>query len=91
MALIYGSQALLAALVGVWVGRRAPGVSGMAALLLAAWLGELAALTLFGNLLANEIDPEVAWVFWWMGTCGPLQPLAALLGALVVRSAGKRG
>jgi hypothetical protein len=83
---IYGSQALLAALVGFRLARHVAGWPAIVAIVLGGWLGELLVLTLFGNLLANEIDPEVAYVFWWMGTGGPLQPIAAILGGLVARS-----
>ena len=83
--LIYGSQAVLAAGL-TWIVIRREAVSRLAdvmVLVTGAWIGELVALTLGGNLLANEIDPVNAWVFWWMGTGGPLQPIAALLGGLV--------
>lgn len=74
----------------------------MLTLVVGAWLGELLVLTLGGNLLANELDPPIAWFYWWMGTGGSLQPAAASAGALLgwmVRTsdtppmapAGKRG
>ena len=80
---IYGSQALLAALYGLWVGRVEPSRVWMLTLVTGAWLGELLALTLGGNLLANELDPPVAWFYWWMATGGPLQPVAASAGGLL--------
>ncbi len=80
---IYGSQALLAALCGLWVGRIEPSAVRMLTLVFGAWLGELLALTLGGNLLANELDPPVAWFYWWMATGGPLHPVAASVGGLL--------
>jgi hypothetical protein len=82
---IYGSQALLAALVGLVLARTRGDLGRweLAMLIAGAWLGELAVLTLGGTLLANELDPNVAWFFWLMGTGGPIQPAAAVLGALI--------
>ena len=83
--LIYSSQAILAAGL-TWLVMRREAVSRMTDVLVlvsGAWIGELIALTVGGNLLANEIDPANAWVFWWMGTGGPLQPIAALVGGLI--------
>jgi len=83
--LIYGSQAMLAA-IGLFIfASRETGVVALhdlAGFVIGAWLGELVALTLGGNLLANELDPDTAWVYWWMGTGGPIQPLAALAGGV---------
>jgi hypothetical protein len=83
--LIYGSQAILAAglswaFLSLRESRARPVRVSLVAL--GAWIGELIALTLGGNLLANELVPEVAWVFWWMGTGGPIQPVAAIAGGL---------
>lgn len=80
---IYGSQALLAALCGLILGRVEPSRAWILPLVVGAWFGELLALTLGGNLLANELDPPIAPFYWWMGTGGPLQPAAANAGALV--------
>jgi hypothetical protein len=84
--LIYGSQAVLAA-VGLYIFARHEsgelGIRRLAALVLGAWLGELLALTLGGNLLANELDPDIAWFYWLMGTGGPIQPVAAFAGGLL--------
>ena len=92
---IYGLQAILAAMaLYVFVRRQAlaPSVRDVVLLVVGAWLGELLALTAGGNLLANEIDPEIAWFFWLMGTGGPLQPAAAAIGGLIgLRSRRPRG
>ena len=88
---IYGSQALLAAIVGLRLSRYPARWLAIVAIVIGAWLGELLALTLFGSLLANEIDPEVAYIFWWMGTGGPLQPAAAVLGAAIGLGLRSRG
>lgn len=84
--LIYGSQAVLAAIGLLIFARRERGELGprrLAGLIVSAWLGELLVLTLGGNLIANEIDPDTAWFYWLMGTGGPLQPLAALAGGVM--------
>lgn len=81
--LIYGSQALFAAMVGFVAGPflvNAFGFRGAVIAILTAWIGEFVALTLGGTILANELVPEVGWFYWLMGTGGPLQPLAALVG-----------
>ena len=83
---IYGSQALMALILTALLIRfRDPRASfvAMTLLVIGAWLGELVALTLGGNLLANELDPPVAWVFWLMGTGGPVQLMAALAGGAI--------
>ncbi len=85
--LIYGSQALFAAIVGFVAapylatvfGRR-----GAVLAILAAWVGEFFVLLFGGTLFAGELVPEVAWFYWIIGTCGPLQPIAALVGASVM-------
>jgi hypothetical protein len=82
---IYGSQAVLAAVIGAAAALRlGRGVSVVTLILLmfGAWLGELVVLTLGGNLVANEIDPPVAWFWWLLATAGPIQPLAASAGVL---------
>ena len=51
------------------------------ALVTSAWLLEGVVLTVIGEpLVANELDPQVAWYFWLVATAGPLQPLAAFVG-----------
>ncbi|HET7521348.1 MAG TPA: hypothetical protein VFK61_07405 [Candidatus Limnocylindria bacterium] len=89
---IYGSQAVLAALVGaaaaLLLGRQAS-VVRLVLLMFGAWLGELVVLTLGGNLVANEIDPPVAWSWWLLATAGPLQPVAASLGAVAASVVGR--
>ena len=88
--LIYGCEALLtAAVAGLYVtrARPAPSIANIAALSFAAWFGELLALSAFGGLLANELNPGTAWIFWWMATAGPLQPMVATLAGIVARMA----
>lgn len=83
---IYGSQALLAAsFTWSFIRTRSFRVRALhvVLLVLGAWTGELIALTAGGTLLANELDPDEAWIFWLMGTGGPLQPLAAIAGGLL--------
>lgn len=84
--LIYGSQALFAAIVGFVAAPFLAGTfgrRGAVLAILAAWVGEFFALFFGGTLLAGELVPEVAWFYWIIGTCGPLQPIAALVGASV--------
>ncbi len=47
-------------------------------LVLAAWLGELTVLLVGGRVIANELVPEVAGLFWLIATGGPIQPIAAV-------------
>ena len=89
--LIYGSQALLAGLVGALMSRGVATAGRWVVLVISAWIGELIALTLGGNLLANELDPNVAWIFWWMGTGGPIQPIAAIIGGSATRATLRHG
>ena len=92
---IYGSQALLAGLALFLFARRqawALRPQTLVILVVGAWLGELLALTAGGQLLANELDPEVGWYYWLMGTGGPIQPAAAVTGGIVgLRSRRPRG
>ncbi|HEX7196972.1 MAG TPA: hypothetical protein VF364_09105, partial [Candidatus Limnocylindria bacterium] len=81
---VYGSQFVLVAALLAWQARRrlrgtSPGM--LAVLVTAAWLGEGAVLTVIGEpLVANELDPEIAWYFWLVATAGPLQPAVAFAG-----------
>jgi hypothetical protein len=31
-------------------------------------------------LVANELDPEIAWYYWLVATAGPIQPAVAFSG-----------
>ena len=81
---IYGSQFVLIggflyALARTWL--RALSAVSLWASVTAAWLLEGVVLTVIGEpLVANELDPEVAWYFWLVATAGPLQPVAAFVG-----------
>ena len=56
----------------------------LAGTLVAAWVGEGVVLTILGApLVANELDPEIAWYYWLVATAGPLQPIAGIGGAWV--------
>jgi hypothetical protein len=82
--LVYGSQFLLVAVFLYWQTRsRLRGASPalLTVLVTAAWLGEGVVLTVIGEpLVANELDPEIAWYFWLVATAGPLQPVVAFAG-----------
>ena len=56
------------------------GRRGAALAVLAAWVGELLVLFFAGTLFAGELVPEVSWFYWLIGTGGPLQPAAVILG-----------
>ena len=86
--LIYGSQAVLAAVVGWLLGHsKRPATPGRAVSVIgAAWVGEWAALFVGGTLIANELTPGIAWFFWLLATGGPIQPLAAVAGAALASS-----
>lgn len=81
---IYGGQAVLAAAGTFWFVRLAAPltVSRLAALIVAAWVGEWLVLFAGGRLIAGELGPEFAWFYWLIGTGGPAQPVAAFLGGL---------
>ena len=81
--LIYGSQALFAAIVGFVAAPilgRAFSRRGTILAILAAWVGEFFVLLFGGTWIAGELVPGLAWFYWLIGTCGPLQPIAALGG-----------
>ena len=81
---VYGSQFLLVAAVAYVVARRRlRGLSiwPLIAIVTAAWLGEGVVLTVIGEpLVANELDPAIAWWYWLVATAGPLQPMAGVAG-----------
>ena len=82
-ALIYGGEALFAGVVGLVAARPLVdrfGRRGAGAAVVAAWVGEWFALLIGGRLLAGELMPEFSWFYWLIGTGGPLQPIAALVG-----------
>jgi hypothetical protein len=52
----------------------------LVAVVVGAWLGEY--LVLASGVLAGELNPGNAVSYWIAATGGPIQPLAAFLGAL---------
>jgi uncharacterized membrane protein len=91
--LIYGSQALLAAAGTYWLAGRAALMTTrhLIGLVIAAWVGEWLVLLVGGRLFANELVPDVSWFFWLIGTGGPIQPVAAVVGGLVALRRKERG
>ena len=90
--LIYGSEALFAAVVGFVAGpflAKALGRRGAAGAILTAWVGEFFVLLFGGTLFAGELVPEVAWFYWLIGTAGPLQPIASLVGLWLALRRGR--
>ena len=88
---IYALQFALVAAFGFVMARS--WLSGLSTTALArsfalAWLLEGVVLTIIGEpLVANELDPIVAWHYWLVATAGPLQPAAAFIGGwLALRS-----
>ena len=85
--IVYAVEVLLAAAVTFVFVHLVPRRPTPGRLLLpvgAAWIGELAVLLLIGPLLANELEgPYVATFMWIIGTGGPVQPIAAVIGGLV--------
>jgi hypothetical protein len=82
---IYASQAALAA-GGTFVYQRLAGplpMTRLALIVASAWMGEFAVLYFAGTLFAGELTADIAWFFWLVGTGGPIQPLAALLGGWI--------
>lgn len=83
---IYVSQALMAAATGFVTARvlgSAVTRGQLAVVMFSAWIGELVLLTVFGTLVANELTPLVAWLYWLMATGFGMQPLAATAGAFL--------
>lgn len=81
---VYGSQFLMVAAIGYVVARRRMrGLTTRALVVIvtAAWIGEGLVLTLIGEpLVANELNPTIAWWYWLVATAGPLQPMAGVVG-----------
>jgi hypothetical protein len=81
---IYGSQfVLIGGFLYALTRTRLQALSAVTlwASVTSAWLLEGVVLTVIGEpLVANELDPLVAWYFWLVATAGPLQPVAAFLG-----------
>lgn len=49
-----------------------------------AWVLEGVVVTVIGEpLVANELDPSIAWYYWLAATAGPLQPTVAFVGGWV--------
>jgi hypothetical protein len=81
--LVYATQFLLIAgfvLMMVRGRLRTLAVPTLGLAVVAAWIGEGILLTVFGgSLVANELDPEIAWYYWLVATAGPLQPAVAFI------------
>ena len=89
--LVYATQFLLIAALMLSLARgplRHASTRTLAISVLAAWLGQGIVLTLIGApLVANELDPEIAWYYWLVATAGPIQPMVAFgVGWLGVRA-----
>ena len=89
---VYVTQAVLVGAFLFALGRwwlRGTSSLALATMVTAAWLLEGIVLTVIGDpLVANELDPEIAWYYWLAATAGPLQPMAAFAaGWLGIRHA----
>lgn len=82
---IYGLVTVFAAGVGLGFGLAASSWPSrrLAAVIVGGWLGEY--LVLASGLLADELNFLNAAYFWLLATAGPIQPIAAWLGAAVGR------
>ena len=82
--LVYGTQFLLIGAFVFWLAQgrlRHESALHVGLLVTAAWLGEGLVLTVIGEpIVANELDPSIAWYYWLVATGGPLQPAAAFVG-----------
>lgn len=86
----FGLIVPFAYLIARWRQRGAP-AAWLAAIAVSAWLMEGLVLTIIGApLVANELDPEIAWYYWLAATAGPMQPAVAFtaswLGARPART-----
>jgi hypothetical protein len=85
---VWAIQVGLAGIVGLIVGRtwgRDSSAGWLTALLLAAWVGELLVVALLTPILSDDLRLFHALWVWLVATAGPVQPLAAIVGALVGR------
>jgi hypothetical protein len=79
---IYALMALFAAAVTAPVRFFIPEVGGrLVTVVIGAWFGEY--LVLASGVLADELNPANAVFLWIAATGGPVQPVAAFLGALL--------
>ena len=81
---LFGLESVLAAAVAFGFASRTGERSArrVVMLVIGAWLGELVVLTVGGTIFANELVPTVAWFYWVIGTGGPIQPVAAIIGGV---------
>ena len=81
--MVYATQFLLVGVLAFGLVRlrmRNVTPGQLAITVLAAWVGEGVVLTIIGApLVANELDPEIAWYYWLVATAGPVQPAVAFL------------
>jgi hypothetical protein len=89
---VYATQFAMIGPFGFWLARRrlrGARVATIAGVAFASWLFQGVILTIIGApLVANELDPEVAWYYWLAATAGPIQPAVALVASwLGARSA----
>ncbi|MGD8485103.1 MAG: hypothetical protein PVH07_00565 [Chloroflexota bacterium] len=90
--LAWAVQAGLAAAIGFGLGRWwGSGVSrsALAIIVVVAWVGELVAASALAPFLAGELSPVHGPGLWLVATGGPIQPLAALGGALAGKASAR--
>ena len=82
---VYATQFAIIVPFSYWLGRtrlRIAPSGTLARIALVAWLLEGVILTIIGApLVANELDPDIAWYYWLAATAGPLQPAIAFAGS----------
>lgn len=79
---IYALMAVFAATIAAPLRFAVPEVNGrLVAVIIGAWFGEY--LVLASGILADELNPANAVFYWIAATGGPIQPVAAFVGALL--------
>jgi hypothetical protein len=82
---VYATQFAMIIPFAFWLARRrlrGARLATLAAVAFVSWLLQGVILTMIGApLIANELDPEVAWYYWLAATAGPIQPAVALLAS----------
>jgi hypothetical protein len=83
---VWAVQAGLAGLVGFAIGRwwrDGASLVRLAILVLAAWVGELLVVSLLAPFLPGTLSILHGPALWLVATGGPIQPIAAVVGALI--------
>lgn len=91
---VWTVQAVLVLVVGLAIGRswgRLASNAGLVGLVLAAWIGELVVVTLIASVVVGELTPVHGPYLWLVATGALIQPLVAILGALIGKGSLRTG